>query len=78
MTEDQTEKNYANEVFLDIDRLLVGDVIRACWNKEFETAKGVERALREKLVDSPDMASPSPNWSLLEALQSWVYGLWPA
>ncbi|KAF8850243.1 kinase-like protein [Acephala macrosclerotiorum] len=77
MTEDQTEKNYANEVFPDTDGLLVGDIIRACWNEEFETAKDVEKALRKKLVDSRDMASP-PSRSLLEALQSWVYGFWSA
>ncbi|KAH7354606.1 putative serine-threonine protein kinase [Rhexocercosporidium sp. MPI-PUGE-AT-0058] len=60
LTEAQTEKNYANEVFPDTNGLLVGDVIRACWNEEFETAKDVERALREQ-----DMASPSLRWSLL-------------
>ncbi|KAG4430678.1 hypothetical protein IFR05_013830 [Cadophora sp. M221] len=77
MTEDQAEKNYANEVFPNTDELLVGDIIRACWNEEFETAKDVEEALREKLIDSRDTASP-PSRSLLGALLSWVHGLWSA
>ncbi|PVH69375.1 kinase-like protein [Cadophora sp. DSE1049] len=78
LTEAQTEKNYANEVFPDTDGLLVGDIIRACWNEEFETAKDVERALREQLVASQDMASPSLRWNLLGVLQRWVYSLWSA
>jgi hypothetical protein len=51
MTEEQVRKKYANEEFLDTDRLLVGDVIRVCWNEKFEAAANVEIALREKLVD---------------------------
>jgi serine/threonine protein kinase len=51
MTEEQVRKKYANEEFPDTDGLLVGDVIRACWNEKFEAAADVEIALREKLVD---------------------------
>ena len=78
LTEAQTEKNYACEVFPDTDGLLVGDVIRACWNEEFETAKDVERALRERLVTSRDMASPSFTGCLLGVLKRWMYSLWSA
>jgi serine/threonine protein kinase len=78
MTEAQTEKNYADEVFPDTDGLLVGDIIRACWNEEFETARDVERALRKQLEDTRDMATPSLSWSLLGALQSWFSNLWSA
>lgn len=60
MTEEQTEKNYDNEVFPKTDGLLGGDIIRKCWNEKFEMAEDVERALREKLVSAPAMASRSP------------------
>ncbi|PBP18887.1 hypothetical protein BUE80_DR010390 [Diplocarpon rosae] len=78
LTEAETEKNYANEVFPNTDKLLVGDVIRACWREEFESAKDVERALGERLTVSGDMASPSLTWSLLGILKRWAYILWPA
>ncbi len=51
MTEKQISKKYANEEFPDTDGLLVGDVIRACWNEKFDSAADIEIALREKLVD---------------------------
>lgn len=48
MTEGQTEKTYASEVlFPDVDGLLVGDGIRACWSEEFETTKGSGKSLKE-------------------------------
>ncbi|PVH67409.1 kinase-like protein [Cadophora sp. DSE1049] len=77
MTDDEIDENYANEVFPDTNGLLVGDIIRACWKEEFATAKDVEGALRKQLVDTQDMASLSLSWSMLRALQSFLYSLWP-
>ncbi len=51
MTEKQISKKYTNKEFPDTDGLLVGDVIRACWNEKFDSVADVEIALREKLVD---------------------------
>ena len=51
MTEEQIEEKYANEEFPDTEGLLVGDIIRACWNEKFEAAADVEIAVREKLMD---------------------------
>jgi hypothetical protein len=50
MKEEQISEKYAREEFPGTDGLLVGDIIRACWNEEFEAAADVEIALREKLV----------------------------
>jgi hypothetical protein len=51
LTEEQIKEKYANEEFPETEGLLVGDVIRACWNEKFETAVDVEIALREKFMD---------------------------
>ena len=51
MTERQIEEKYANEEFPDTEGLLVGDVIRTCWNKKFMTAAAMEMALRERLIE---------------------------
>jgi hypothetical protein len=48
MTEQQIIEKYDNEEFPDTDGLLGGDIIRACWNEEFEEAADVETGLREK------------------------------
>jgi serine/threonine protein kinase len=76
ITEDKTAKNYAIEVFPDTAGLLVGDVIRACWNEEFETAKDVGMALSEKLSDTCEVGSPSQSWS--RAVLGWLcrFGGW--
>ncbi|KAG4433686.1 hypothetical protein IFR05_010825 [Cadophora sp. M221] len=62
MTEAQVVEKYANEEFPDTDGLLVGNIIRACWNENFEVAADVEIALREKLVDTWEEGSSSQSW----------------
>ncbi|KAH0541604.1 hypothetical protein FGG08_003952 [Glutinoglossum americanum] len=53
LTAEQVEKSYAHEEFPDLSGVLGADIIRRCWNEEFETAKDVEIALHT-LADLPD------------------------
>ena len=45
LTAVQVEKLYGREEFPDVSGILGANVIRKCWNEEFETAKDLEIAL---------------------------------
>jgi len=42
--DDDVERMYATEKFLDVTHLLAGNVIRDCWDEKFDTSKDVETA----------------------------------
>ncbi|KAI9837188.1 MAG: hypothetical protein M1837_003090 [Sclerophora amabilis] len=61
---EEVEKAYAREEFPDTSDLFAADIIRRCWNEEFESAQEVEVAL-QGLVDQGEeqKKTKSAEWS---------------
>ena len=51
LTEEQIEEKYAAEEFPSLDGNLARDIIKKCWNEEYESAEEVANALTHLLTN---------------------------
>ncbi|KAH8598453.1 hypothetical protein B0O99DRAFT_591737 [Bisporella sp. PMI_857] len=78
LTEQQVRERCANEQFPETGWLLLGNIIRNCWDEKFGTVADVEKSLREKLVDfggrTVTSFSRSPVLAEYQTTALWPYG----